>query len=260
MAPSGFSPEIGAADADNGPLVPCPDCGRRFNPDSIGKHIKICKKVFQQKRKQFNSVEARLGDLDGAKELIEKASRPDPPEKSKPKDKDKVPKWEKQSLAFRQAILAAKAATGDVEAMAKAEEIKLRLDKAGDLDSDLTKCPHCGRTFNKEAGERHIAICLRTFGSKPGGGRLVKGSGQNAMKPTTGAPSPTPAAMAPPPEFNFGGRGPSTGGGASARAPSAGPPSGPGGSAARKPSAPPGSQRGRPSVGQAPVANGRPQR
>jgi hypothetical protein len=44
----------------------------------------------------------------------------------------------------------------------------------------MTKCPHCGRTFNKEAGERHIAICLKTFGKKSGGGRLMRGTGQQA--------------------------------------------------------------------------------
>lgn len=32
-------------------LKECDTCGRKFNPDSIAKHRKVCKKVFVQKRK-----------------------------------------------------------------------------------------------------------------------------------------------------------------------------------------------------------------
>ena len=35
-------------------------CGRKFNPDSLLKHEKICKKVFQNKRKEFNAQEKRI--------------------------------------------------------------------------------------------------------------------------------------------------------------------------------------------------------
>jgi hypothetical protein len=35
-------------------------CGRKFNPDSVSKHEKICKKVFQNKRKEFNAQEKRI--------------------------------------------------------------------------------------------------------------------------------------------------------------------------------------------------------
>ena len=31
--------------------IECPDCGRRFNPGPFEKHVKICKKVFMDKRK-----------------------------------------------------------------------------------------------------------------------------------------------------------------------------------------------------------------
>jgi len=35
-------------------------CGRKFNPDSISKHEAVCKKVFQKKRKEFNTQNQRL--------------------------------------------------------------------------------------------------------------------------------------------------------------------------------------------------------
>jgi hypothetical protein len=40
-----------------GVLIPCPDCGRKFNQQALQKHRKICKKVFVEKRKAFNVAE-----------------------------------------------------------------------------------------------------------------------------------------------------------------------------------------------------------
>jgi len=37
--------------------VQCDSCGRKFNDKSITKHRKVCKKVFVEKRPEFN-VEA----------------------------------------------------------------------------------------------------------------------------------------------------------------------------------------------------------
>lgn len=37
-------------------------CGRKFNPDSIKKHEANCKKVFQNKRKEFDAQKHRLVD------------------------------------------------------------------------------------------------------------------------------------------------------------------------------------------------------
>lgn len=178
--------------------------------------MKICKKVFQSKRKKFDSVEVRLGEHDNAAELIEKARRDAAPQKKAPGARAKgaaVPAWKKKSLEFRAAIMAARALENpsDEEANERAEEIQQQLKLAGNSpDPDKIKCEHCGRTFNKEAGARHIAICVKTFGSKPGGGRLLKNSGGLKMKtdmstPTGaqsgqaglfGRPTPTPSPTA----------------------------------------------------------------
>lgn len=173
----------------NGQLIGCPDCGRKFNADSIDRHIKICKKVFVNKRQQFSSAANRLGEFEDAQQLIanaerQEASREAPEKKVRPANaSDKVPAWKKKSLEFRQAMAAAKAATGDESAQEKVDEIQKQLTAVGNqADPDKMKCPHCGRTFNKEAGERHVAICVKTFGSKPGGGRLIKGGGQRMFK------------------------------------------------------------------------------
>ena len=36
-------------------LFECPTCGRSFNEVAFSKHVKICKKVFVNKRKEFNA-------------------------------------------------------------------------------------------------------------------------------------------------------------------------------------------------------------
>lgn len=200
--PSGMVPE----DDGGGLLVDCPDCGRKFNEAAFERHSKICKKVFSQKRKQFNSAANRLGELENAQELIANAKRIDKEKESVQKKKSApnkgggadVPDWKKKSLAFRAAILAAKGDAGDANAAAQAEDLQSQLDAAGGADSHLLKCPHCGRTFNKEAGERHVAICVKTFGSKPGGGRLMRGAGRHAVVTPTG--DKTPKAAEQPPE------------------------------------------------------------
>merc|ERR1719499_2139865 len=58
---------------DNEPRQPCPDCGRCFKASVLEKHMKICKKVFMQKRKQFSSAANRLGELENAGQLIANA-------------------------------------------------------------------------------------------------------------------------------------------------------------------------------------------
>ena len=42
-----------------GRLIPCNDCGRKFNEQAISKHHKICKKVFVEKREAFDIAEHR---------------------------------------------------------------------------------------------------------------------------------------------------------------------------------------------------------
>mgnify|MGYP001306360823 CR=1 FL=1 len=46
------TPDVPSEFAD-GPneQIECPDCGRKFNPGPYERHVKICKKVFLDKRK-----------------------------------------------------------------------------------------------------------------------------------------------------------------------------------------------------------------
>lgn len=183
-------------DDDDGPMIPCQDCGRTFKAKVLARHSRICKKVFVQKRKAFDSAANRLNEFENAQELIAKAHRIEKElDNPKPKAKEKkaLPDWQKKSLEFRQAMLAAKAAAGDTVAAEKASELQQQLNAFGPSEPSGVKCPHCGRTFNKEAGERHIVICLKTFGSKNTGGRLTKGGGVGGGN-SIQQPRPAPAA------------------------------------------------------------------
>ena len=49
----------GGAQGDEGDREECPSCGRKFASEALDRHIKICKKVFVQKRKVFDTKKVR---------------------------------------------------------------------------------------------------------------------------------------------------------------------------------------------------------
>jgi len=54
------SPEAFVSDGD---LIPCPICGRRFAQKPYEKHVAICEKVSNKKRKVFDGAKKRLEGL-----------------------------------------------------------------------------------------------------------------------------------------------------------------------------------------------------
>lgn len=53
---------------DNQNRIECPTCERKFNEEALQKHMKICKKVFVQKRKVFDSKKHRQIEDESAKD------------------------------------------------------------------------------------------------------------------------------------------------------------------------------------------------
>jgi len=79
-APSGWDDEKEEKTAKKLPLqlcslVQCQDCGRSFNSESIEKHKRVCKKVFKQKREQFNSAANRLGEFVSNGEMVDNGDK-----------------------------------------------------------------------------------------------------------------------------------------------------------------------------------------
>ena len=131
--------------------IECPDCGRKFLPDSFEKHANICKKVFVQKRKQFNSADQREAEDAG----FQVKRKPEPKKPAQANKSAAKNKWKMQSEQFRANLRAARLAeTGNEEEYKEAQKLASDMGKM-----DLTRCPHCDRSFNDDAAKRHIPIC-----------------------------------------------------------------------------------------------------
>ena len=142
----------GANPSSHDDRIECPDCGRKFQPESYDKHVNICKKVFINKRKQFNSADQRVDD--DAAPISKKKPDPKKPSKTGASGGAKN-KWQMQSEQFRANMRAARmAGTGDEVGYQEAAKIASDYEK-----SQLTKCQFCERSFNDEAAKRHIPIC-----------------------------------------------------------------------------------------------------
>ena len=190
-------------------LHPCDLCGRKFNANALTKHRAVCGRVFKSKRSAFDSKMARLegiaekskanvwdmkraegagggggGGGRGSRRGVaasQGSRRGGARADERPAGKA-VPKWKLQSAQFRAAMMAARgdapeAATfgggGGLGGMAGMAAIG--------QDAGLVPCPHCGRTFNEQAAERHIARCSQLgHGKRNTRGGLKAGAGRGA--------------------------------------------------------------------------------
>jgi hypothetical protein len=183
----------GAMDVNAGPQCECPDCGRKFNEKAFEKHVKICAKVFLQKRKKFDSTKQRIAgegaDPELKKYVLEKRKEEAKAKKSgvapNKTDNDNrpvegaggLPKWKQQSKGFREAMKQAREYT-----KAKESGAPLPPPVASAPDPSLIPCPHCGRRFNEKAADRHIPQCSN-IKAKPS--VLKRGSGITAAQGTS---------------------------------------------------------------------------
>ena len=85
---------------ENEIVTPCPHCGRKFNEMSFPKHVKNCQKVFQKKRKAFNTQKQRLVDSEQAS-LMKQGQLEAKRNPKLNKQKGGIPKWKLQSMEFR---------------------------------------------------------------------------------------------------------------------------------------------------------------
>eukprot|EP01033_Poteriospumella_lacustris_P003198 gene3198-2352_t len=225
-----------------GHLIKCRECGRNFNPDSYDKHAKICRKVFKTKRKPYDSAKHRVMGTELAayydgrgrmKNAVRASSLSSTAMASssgamyasqssgatggggnRRSRAASGSKWRQQSSAFREAIRQAKMVTV-AEQKSKATGVPLHLllpantGRGGggggggyEIDSSYMQCPHCGRSFNQKAGERHIPQCQNII-NKPR--RLSGHSGAPSYSTNTPAMMSSGAAAAP--RVSSGGRG-----------------------------------------------------
>uniref|UniRef100_A0A8C2QSQ6 LTV1 ribosome biosis factor n=1 Tax=Capra hircus TaxID=9925 RepID=A0A8C2QSQ6_CAPHI len=129
----------------NQELFPCEVCGRRFAADVLERHGPICRKLFNKKRKPFNSLKQRLQGTDIPTVGKEPQSKPQPVRKSN---------WRQHHEDFINAMQSAKQCT-----LAIKEGRPLPPPPAPTVNPDYIQCPYCKRRFNETAASRHINFC-----------------------------------------------------------------------------------------------------
>uniref|UniRef100_A0A0G4HUN2 C2HC/C3H-type domain-containing protein n=1 Tax=Chromera velia CCMP2878 TaxID=1169474 RepID=A0A0G4HUN2_9ALVE len=190
-------------EGDLGPKQECPDCGRLFNSSAFAKHRNVCKKVFVQKRRRFDSMKRRIADIDGAQDMMRRKEVEERAERrggargaaaalhrssentavGGKQNNNKGNAWRLKSQAFRAAIAAARGDSSPAAAE-QAAQAQAQLEALGP-DPNTSACPHCGRRMNDTAAAKHVPICQKVFGNK--GGRLAKGTGQGLGVAARGA-------------------------------------------------------------------------
>lgn len=129
-------------------LLPCIICNRTFKPESLEKHIKICEKSANKKRKAFDSSKQRIQGTELAEfcPVIPKKAEKSPVRKFKSA-------WKEKHLEFVRAI---RQARGINEVPGKRS---LPSAVAQTRPANHEKCPHCERNFGPKAFDRHIEWC-----------------------------------------------------------------------------------------------------
>lgn len=129
-----------------GSLAPCKQCGRKFAQDRLKKHQDACVKA-NKPRKEFNAAMKRVEGTEMAK-YAGKNRKPDPPKKKS--------NWRAKHEEFIQSLRYAKKVT---EYEKEGKDLRELAPPPPTQNPDLVPCPHCGRTFNETAAERHIPRC-----------------------------------------------------------------------------------------------------
>lgn len=157
--------------ADRGPpakgMARCPLCARDFAADRLPKHEQVCRrtrdrdrkrKVFDTSKKRLEAVAAEAGvDVTSFKKKSQKEDQRVTEKLQKKKDA-----WRRKHDQLLRNVRAARAVQRHLAAGGTVKDLPPELDNADqddEVDSDLVKCPHCGRTFNEASAERHMPLC-----------------------------------------------------------------------------------------------------
>ena len=172
------APDGGSADLDDG----CVSCGRAMTSKALDRMEKLhgmrcCPKCAPKKaRKTFNAAAHRADAFDGDEAAVVKRAAANVKKELRAKErgvtKPKEGKWKAQSNQLREAMQAMR----NVAAAEKSGK-PLPPPVASTPDPSYVQCPHCNRTFNEKAAERHIPKC-QSIKAKPktlakGGGRTI---------------------------------------------------------------------------------------
>ncbi|RWS17397.1 zinc finger C2HC domain-containing protein 1A-like isoform X2 [Dinothrombium tinctorium] len=156
---------------ENDSRVPCALCGRKFNSDRLQRHLEVCEKQQQKKRKVFDSSKQRsVTDENGAPIVLSKqdlsnqhVSHSKHKQKAKPSvrtisekpenESNTKSNWRAKHEEFIRTVRAARGEKVD-EPEKSSSGIPVKRIPVG-----YVECPTCGRAFTKGTAERHIPWC-----------------------------------------------------------------------------------------------------
>nr|CAD2123450.1 unnamed protein product [Meloidogyne enterolobii] len=131
---------------------PCRICTRRFIKSSLDKHEQACKKLTKIQRKVFDSGKQRALNSDIPINDVRKV------QKEREKMGGVFPRpqtnWRERHEEFIGAVSASKQVGNALKTGAPLPPPPKTASNA-----DYIKCDFCGRSFNKNAAERHIEFC-----------------------------------------------------------------------------------------------------
>ncbi|XP_040188751.1 zinc finger C2HC domain-containing protein 1C isoform X2 [Rana temporaria] len=161
MAPQGAQTNRSAigddVEVNEEDLVPCDLCGRRFMVHRLEKHMQVCQKMLNSKRKVFDSSKARAKGTDLEQYLHTKGRTKDPPPQVKGSS------WRQKHESFIRNIRQARVVQDVVSKGGKPSDVP---PPPPDENPDYVTCPHCSRRFAPRPAERHIPMCA-TIKNRP---------------------------------------------------------------------------------------------
>lgn len=135
-------------------LIPCEDCGRRFNPASLEKHRAVCRNVFGKTRSTFESQNQRLRGVK-SQEASENS------EASRRRHRAVL----ETKVEVHQPAVAATVTSRAAEAETPAERKAGTSPRRATRESELQPCQHCQRSFRPAALDKHVKVCQSVFPS-----------------------------------------------------------------------------------------------
>ena len=190
--PIGGGMDIGMMPEEGEPTSPCPHCGRKFVANALAKHTKICQKVFQKKRKAFNTQKQRIIDGEHASlmrqgQMMEKKMA----KSNQNNNKGGIPKWKLQSMEFRQIcrggfggpVQIGKGGKGSGKGGVKGKGVGMQQQSytPSVITDSFIPCKFCNRRYNDEAYHKHLPGCERRYKEAQMRNKLQKKPQGNSM-------------------------------------------------------------------------------
>ncbi|XP_017795296.1 PREDICTED: zinc finger C2HC domain-containing protein 1A-like [Habropoda laboriosa] len=136
-------------------LLPCAICARTFMPQSLEKHVKICERSVNKRRKPFDSAKQRIKGTELAEFLPRQEKKRHSPDNKFSKSRSA---WKQTHDDFLRAIRAARSEVVEEYTVQKHGGTTVT-SNAPTRANEQGTCPTCNRHFGVKAYDRHVAWC-----------------------------------------------------------------------------------------------------